>query len=324
MENMKKLIFSILLLLEIPFGAHASAYVAFDLNPIPVNCNFSDCDMLGTSPRMTIELIATSPGRSVRQIELPFCRSGGTSVGNITLEVRTTASTSPNVVASSTIAGSTVSSSALCNNLPAVNATTSIFQLNNALDYEVGTSLYFTLRFVGTSGTYLISGVQAGTTGEAWANDTPMGPGWSISGIGTGILPQIYNASSSAVVCDTFDIGCYISTGFLFLFYPEDWTFDQLTELQDTLASSTPFGYGYELVDTINTALNTATGSFAITADLSDFGTMFQNATSVPIVSSEGIITFAGDDWDLVQGILAGGFYLILLSYFWFRFFNTI
>jgi len=330
---MIKIILTIILLTTASFAS--ADYTVFELNPIPVNQpigSVNDYQMVGFSDDGFFRYIEYNTDATVTQfdrITLPLCRSGGANGGEIYLEVRSTATSGP-IVASSTLA---VNSGNVWNTGCAstiINATTSTFVLNQNVQWLTGGTFWFTIKAVGTTGTFYLSfDVNNGSGAKFYGVGTP--PTWlgqfyytSMTGYALGIPPVVYSASSSNVSCGTFDVGCYISTAISFLFYPEDWTFDQLNDLQDQLASTTPFGYGYELVSTVNTALATGTSSFELTADLSDFGTVFQNATSVPIVSSEGIINFIGDDWDMIQNVLITGLYLMLLSYFWKRFFSTI
>jgi len=331
----KRIILSMfLLLVGAPFVVSAD-YTVFDLNPIPADTPVTDPNyaMAGFSngTTWTIEYTADAMVTQFDRLTMPFCRSGGANGGVIDLEIRSSTTTGP-IIASSTI---DVNSGNVWNtgcSVGIINATTTTWVLNQNIQWLPGVTVYFVFHARGVTGTYYFSHFLDATIGELptfATTDTYFKPGTDYymtagEAFALGIPPVVYNASSSNISCSTFDVGCYITTGLSLLFYPEDWTFEQLDELQAQLASTTPFGYGYELVETINMALNTATSSFALTADLSDFGPVFQNATSVPIVSSEGIIAFAGDDWDTVQTLLAGALYLILLSYFWFRFFNTI
>lgn len=256
-----------------------------------------------------IEYIADNAGRRVSQIELPYCRqSGGSTSGSIILEVRTTSSSSPNVVASSTIPASSVQSSSLCNNLPYVNATTSIFQLNNPLDYEIGTQLYFKIRRSGVSGTYLVSGIQSGSNGHLWTDGGDQGDGWSISGIGLGNAPSIYNASSTDVSCSSFDFGCYISTAFSFLFMPSTSIIQEFAST--TIQNEFPFSYWYSMQNAFDSAISSSTDQFFVV----DFEIMGSTST---ILSYPMMQNLVGDDsLDLIRNIfewilwLCFGFYI--------------
>jgi len=194
--------------------------------------------------------------------------------------------------------------------------------------------MYFIFRPVSTTGTFMYSfrstvGYDTtlnGIYGELPSNFPILYGGvyrlyTSVQGYALGIPPVVYNASSSNVSCSTFDIGCYFSQALSYAFYPTEWTFDRLTEINTELASSSPFGYAYEVYDIADTALSTTSQEFALELDLSDFGPVFQTATSVAIVSSVGIRDFIGTTmWTIVQNLMALAFYLILLSYFWYRF----
>jgi len=328
-----------LLLVGLPTVASAD-YSVFSINEIPANTSIASPNYamtgVGVGSTAVFEYTADATVTQFDRLTLPFCRYGGTNTGTIYLEVRSSTTTGP-IVASSTLAVNSGNIWSTGCNSTYINATTSTFVLNQNVQWLSGVKMYFIFRPVSTDASFMYSfratiGYDTslnGIYGELPSNFPMLYVGayrlyTSAVGYALGIPPVVYNASSSNISCSTFDVGCYITQGLSLLFYPADWTFDDLNELQEQLASTTPFGYGYELVDAINTALNTATSSFAITADLSDFGSVFANATSVPIVSSEGIIAFAGDDWDTVQNLLAGALYLTLLSYFWMRFFHTI
>jgi len=332
----KGILLAITLLVLTPLSAFAD-YEVFDLNPIPSGALISQTTLYdmsgatGNGTRWIVEYLADATVTQFDRVTLPFCRNGGSNLGTVYLEIRSSTTTGP-IVASSSLAINGGNIWNCTTPITLVNATTSTFVLNQNVQWVSGVQFYFIWRLISpdpVSNFYWshLKAAAGGSNGISFGVGTsPTSPTLytSMQGFALGIPPVVYNASSSNISCSTFDVGCYITQGLSLLFYPEDWTFDQLNELQALLASTTPFGYGYELVDTINTSLAVASSSFELTADLSDFGSVFENATSVPIVSSEKLITFAGDDWDIVQGILAGGFYLLLLSYFWLRFFHTI
>lgn len=332
---MQKLMLAVLFAVMLPMGASAD-YTAFSVNAIPPGTSVASPDyaMAGLSAgsgQWIVEYVGTGTVTQLDRVTMPFCRFGGSNGGVVDLEIRSSTTTGP-IVASSSLAVNSGNVWSTGCNVSFVNGTTSTWVLNQTIQYLSGVTLYFIWTPRGTTGTFYFSHYLNATIGEAptFANtSTYFKPSTkyymtSMTGYALGIPPVVYSASSSNVSCGTFDVGCYITTGLSFLFYPEDWTFEQLDTLQDQLASTSPFGYGYELVDTINNSLSVASSSFAITADLSEFAPQFEDATSVPIVSSEGIRAFAGDGWDLVQTLLAGGLILMLLSYFWFRFFHTI
>jgi len=317
-------------LLLIP--AYASAdYSVFELNPIPPGASMATPLVyqmvgIGSGQSITFNYSATGTVTQFDRVTVPVCRYLGANGGVIDLEVRTTATSGPIVASSSlTVNSGNVWSTGCTSSI--VNATTSTWVLNQNVQWVNGVEIFFTFHYRGTTGSFYNSFVMNGYDGETYIDGIPLAPysgktyNFSASGLSLGIPPVVYSASSSNIVCDTFDFGCYISTAFSTLFMPTSWTFDRLSAINHELASSSPFGYAYEVVDIVNTALSTTSSSFVLSADLSDFSPQFVSATSVPIVSSAGIRDFIGPSmWDIVQNVFELGLWLSLLSYFWIRF----
>jgi len=272
-------------------------YEVFDLNPVPTNqpiANVNEWQMVGFSSGPTfIEYNTDATVTQFDRITIPFCRNGGANGGSIWLEVRSTATSGP-IVASSTL---TVNSNNVWNTgctSAIINATTSTFVLNQNVQWLEGGTFYFIFRAIGTTGTFYLSfDVDDGNNGKyLGAGATP--PTWlgdyywtSVQGYALGIPPVVYNASSSNVVCDTFDFGCYLSQSFAWAFYPDKEVIDQFKTL--SLASTTPFGYAYAIPTLWNTFMvaNAATTStFGLTIDFSTLtgaGFQYVTATSVEV-----------------------------------------
>jgi len=278
--------------------SYASAdYEVFDVNPIPANVAMPSAlyGMGGFSSglKWTVEYVADATVTQFDRLTLPFCRSGGANGGVIDLEIRSSTTTGP-IVASSSL---TVNSGNVWNTgcgVSIVNGTTSTWVLNQNVQWVSGVTFYFIFYARGTTGTYYFSDYKtAGNNGISYeTGSVPASPArWdSMKGYALGIAPVTYNASSSNVVCDTFDIGCYISQGLAWAFYPDPADIEQFQNL--SLASSSPFGYIYDMDDALQsfmTGLNATTSSFKITLDMT---TLKNTAHVFDGVSTSSITVF--------------------------------
>jgi len=320
-----------------PYSAIAD-YAVFDLNPVPddqLQSLTTEWQMVGASNgnKFTVKYIADSSVTLFDRVDIPLCRLGGTNTGRIDLEVRTTSSTSP-IVASSTLAVNSGNVWTTGCTSTYINATTSTFVLNQNLQWVADVELYFTFYMRNTDGTiYMSFDVNGGTPGLTWYNngEITVAGGYSYDynasmlGRALGSVPTnqnqgIYNASTTAVICDTFDIGCYISTAVSWAFYPQISLSDQLATLASTTSGVVPFGYVADLYSKFETYSNAATTSLTISVELSPLMNFLggsQASTTVTLLSGSGLRTVLGSTmWNLIQNLIAAflwvafGFYI--------------
>jgi len=229
---------------------------------------------IGNGDRLDIQVLATSSTAIFRSIELAICRSTGTSAGRVDLEVRYGATTSA-IVASSTIDISTISTTDC--GVTYTNATTSIFTLNETLSWYAQEGLdwdilnvWITLYPRASASNLYLSYRDVADSGidnfYAYYNNTLLYPsglsktyGIFIIGSASGTAPISYNASSSAVVCSTFDFGCYIVKGIEQSLTAQSVALSGvLTDVKDEVLYSFPLGI---LTDTISIMGTTSTTS---------------------------------------------------------------
>lgn len=252
---------SFAILLAIPVAVSAD-YEAFDINNIPNDIPLSSTayQMLGqgNTDRWDVQYIANSKVTQFDRLTMPFCRYLGANGGVIDLEIRTTSTSSP-IVASSTLTVNSGNVWSVGCGTSIINATTSTWVLNNNVQWEIGSNIWFSFYARGTSGTFYHSfELATGDNGITYGSGQFLGPPnyaqtyhHSMTGYALGIPPVVYNASSSNVICTTFDVGCYINNAFSFLFIPDQSAISQYTDL--SLASSSPFSYAYDAKAIINT-----------------------------------------------------------------------
>jgi len=280
-------------ILSFAFSANSAFadYVAFQ-NQHPQNkiTGFSeDGQIFGVSngDRLDVLYTATSTITLFDRIDVYLCRYGGSTGGRIDVEFRTTASSS-SIIASSTIA---VNSGNIWDGdgcYTHSGATSTTFVLNNNIQWVADVPIWISFYPRGTTGTYYFGYYNTASLPsinfQAWHNnfqlytDAPYSKtfGLQIKGYGLGSVSSNqnqgpYNASTTASVCTSFDIGCYISTSLSFLFYPT-YTIALFSETP-TIASTTPFNYLYEVGDIWDTIFaGGATGTQSLTLSFSPMG----------------------------------------------------
>jgi len=312
--------------LSVPDFAFAD-YVAFQNKlPIPAPALTADPQYQMFGADWTIQYVATGTITQFDRFDIPLCRYNGTAGGTIELEIRSTASTTGPVIASSTLAvndGNVSPPSQGCVTIGTVNATTSTFVLNNTIQTVAGVTWWIRLRQVGLSGTVYNSmqnTVNFDNNGTVWQDGgsapyTYSGVTYAMAMTGRGLGTQptsasVYATSSSPVVCTTFDVGCYISTAVAWAFYPSIPLSTQLGELASTTSGVVPFGYVADLYDKFATYANSATTTMSVGIELSPLmnfmGATFAT-TSVTVLSGAGLRSTMGPAmWSFTQNILAG------------------
>jgi len=317
------ILIAILFTLSAPHFAFAD-YVAFQNKlpiPAPALSGAPAYQMFGDD--WAVEYIATSSITQFDRIDVPICRSGGATGGSIELEIRSTASTTGPIIASSTVSATAGNVSSTGCAVSTVNATTTTFVLNNNIQTVAGVTWWFRFRFVGTTGTYYMS-MQDKTyfddNGIVWGDThsapfTYSGTSYAMAMIGRGLgsaptSASVYSTSSSPVVCTTFDVGCYISTAVEWPFLPAIRLSTQLGELASTTSGVVAFGYVSDLYSKLETYSNTATTTLTISVELSPLlnwlGASFPT-TTVTILSGAGLRNTMGSTmWTFSQTLLAG------------------
>jgi len=265
---------------------------------------------------------------------LPFCRYGGANGGTIDLEVRTTATSGP-IVASSTLAVNSGNVWSTGCTGTYINGTSSTWVLNNNIQWVSGVSLFFTFYPRGTTGTYYFSFVMNGSNGQYYGNGSLISPylgsysynasaiGYALGSTPTNQGQGIYNASTTAALCETFDIGCYLSNAFAWAFYPTIPLSDQLGTLSDTAETKIPFGYVYDIEDLFTDLSDNGTSTLNITIELSPllnwFGGSF-SSTSMTILSATALQSTMGNTmWTFGQNAMKFGLWLGFIFYAWNR-----
>jgi len=281
-------------------------YVAFQ-NFLPAGTNpSSSATMFGMVNFLTggnsviMDYEATSTVTQFDRVTLPFCRSGGANGGRIDLEIRTSSTSTGPIIASSTLAVDSGNVWSSCGFTP-LNATTSTFVLNNNIQWVSGVHIYFRFRAIGTTGSYYFTfndtdsvlnyGTVACTSAGVCAPFivSPNINSMTIRGQALGSVPvnQNYGASSTPVICDTFDIGCYISTSIAFLFSPSEFLVSEFENI--TFASSSPFSYLYDLSGYVDTLRN-STGT-PILLEVAAFGATTTILDTAAIGNFQGVST---------------------------------
>jgi len=311
------------------FGPHFAFadYVAFQNKlPIPAPALTADPQYQMFGDDWVIEYVATSTITQFDRFDIPLCRYNGTAGGTIELEIRSTASTTGPVIASSTLAvndGNVSPPSQGCVTIGTVNATTSTFVLNNTIQTVAGVTWWIRLRGVGLSGTVYNSMqnvVNFDNNATVW-QDGGSAPytysgvtyAMAMTGRGLGTAPtsaSVYATSSSPVVCTTFDVGCYISTAVAWAFYPSIPLSTQLGELASTTSGVVPFGYVSDLYTKLETYSNSATTTLTISVELSPLlnwlGASFPTTTVTVLSGAQLRSTLGPTMWSLTQNLLAG------------------
>jgi len=249
----------------------------------------------GISDRDTfLKHAATTTLAGITTISPDLCYTTSNS-GEIYLEVwYQSTSTLSNLVASSSVA---VSSLPLCYGPgPGYYGSTTPFVLNHAFNASIGDVLLIRMTRTSGSGSVYITGdltatpthflflaggvpfVYTGKYTDAFAK------------LGSGLLP--YTTSWSNIVASAKSNECegIFECAFAWAFYPDPADIEQFKNL--SLASSSPFGYIYDMDDALQafmSGLNATTSSFKITLDMT---TLKNTAEVFNGVSTSSITVF--------------------------------
>jgi len=271
--------------------------------------NVNNAMVRGSNSEFTIEFIATTSISLFDRIDIALCRNDGTTGGVIELEVRSTASTTGPIIASSTLAinngnvySTTTTPGQGCNyGIEGVNEHMSTFVLNNNIQTVSGVTWWFRFRIVGNASYFLVS-LNNGVTFGFYQNllfwddrnspykigsdlASPIVTGYALGSAPTNQNQGIYNASSTVSICETFDVGCYLTTAFSWAFYPTATVY--LFEQTPTIASTTPFNYIYETGELWEIIFaGTATGTQTLQIDFTPLGMATTSLTAGTLQST--------------------------------------
>jgi len=302
-------------------------YQVFSINPIPANTPVASPSYtmtgVGAGSIGVFEYTGDATVTQFDRVTLPFCRYGGSNTGDIYLEVRSSTTTGP-IVASSTLAVNSGNIWSTGCNSTYINATTSTFVLNENVQWLSGVKMYFIFRPVSTTATFMFSfrstvGYDTtlnGIYGELGSFPILYAGAYrlytSSDGYALGIQPQEYNASSSVVVCTSWDLGCYFLQGLVNAFVPSDASIDRIKNL--TLASSSPFGYGYELPNVISNLSSATTVPYSLTIDLTSIQTVFRTIDPGISIATTSVEVFNACWVDSKTGSLYSTYIMPLLT----------
>lgn len=263
----------------LPFVTHADYVV--DQTQYPVLT--STGNYISGEKYVGFQWTSTETVTQLDRVDVSVCQTGSPlPTGNVLLNVFN----GTQLIASSSLAINS-GNFADCGLYTAFATTT--FVLNQSVQTTAGVSLFFRfekqtsggdlskIQFLTTKNETNNNFLLSTTTGNTYVATDNWVSGYMYNSMfvtlrALGIPPRQYTASSTATVCGSFDVGCYISTSLTFLFIPSEETQAEWKALDDTLASTTPFGYVYEVPDIYSEILDSAsTTPFQITIN---FGTM--------------------------------------------------
>jgi len=124
------------------------------------------------------------------------------------------------------------------------------------------------------------------------STSTPSGPAYSTSTTPTSATSSQPYSAPTPLVCDTFDIACYLKNAFVWLFYPTTESVSQFTTL--SLATTFPFSYIYD-VGNIYTELMSQTATSSLTISV-PFHTVASSTAALTILSQTQLtsVPYAG------------------------------
>lgn len=165
-------------------------------------------------------------------------------------------------------------------------------------------------------GVYTVSGRlwdSVNATGTPWSTDITFlfGSTGTTSTTTQSNLP----GTPTPIDCGTFDVGCYIKNGFVWLFYPDG---DTVTKFQSlTLENSFPFSYAYE-ISTLRDELFNASSTATTTVSVSIRNAFGKSGTTTITFLSKSMMSnvpFAST----VKTILGFILYLLAAEYIYYR-----
>jgi len=294
--------------------------------------------LIGLNDGMRLDVLVngTTTYSLVNNLAFAICNTGN-STGRLDLEVRHLGTTTLyEIAASSTLSMGSFPTIGCGANGGAVNgATSTTFELNQNISQTsilpmwvsiyargglTGTA-YFSWRNVDLQGLYvtgyrdnvLQAPVALGYTYSPWMYAISSGV------VGGGGIQVEYSASTTAVICTTFDVGCYISTALAWAFYPTYSISDRVEELSSTTAGVIPFGFVYDFVDLFTGyaghATTTATVSVELSGIMNFMGASFSSSTMTVLSGATLRSTMGTTMWNFSQNIFRGCMWLGFLFY---------
>lgn len=279
MKKYAGLIISLILLL----GGN-SAYAEVNSYPFQFS-GTSDTDYSFGDSVQWFKINATTTQAGITTIEPYLCRYLGTGVGTYYLEAFLNGTTTTSV-ASSTINASVVP---VCSTSGyAYNGDYVQFQLNNTINFT-SYPLYFSITAQGTDGTlYMRADLTTNQTPTLWGTNSVFPYVYTgkyqtpFIKLGSGLLP--YNSTWDNLInttmknnlpeCSISSLDGCISSAGIWLFYPNPQILNQFKNIN--LASTTPFGYGYDAYRAISGFQTSTSSSYKLTLDFSNLNSEFQ------------------------------------------------
>lgn len=228
-------------------------------------------------------------------VEIPLCKYNESGTGTVYLELRN-ATTTGTIVASSSVALSSVNPCGKQLGGYFLSSTT-LFTLNNEVDNWDTLFLNFRYSSTNSGGTLYSQYFQEVPatanhvlTDSGGAPYQPFGGNSQVLIITTYTDPNLiyagFNVGSSTriIECDSWaDIDCQISNAITLLFWPSQETLDEWRSL--SLASTSPFGYVYDLGDVYDTVASATGTPFALTIDFSTIAPQFGSTATTGTIT---------------------------------------
>jgi hypothetical protein len=265
---------------------------------------------------------ATSTATAIDRIDIPLCTNTASPTGTLYLDVWSVSNTGNlHAIASSSLDAS----GNVWYPCGTPNATTTTFIISPQIQVVSGVRILF--QFWSDSPpsytwfTSLNSSSDNRSIYQPAGSTTPFTTTESLYGSSaksfqyilraTGVAPvSTYTASSTGVICGTFDLGCYISTAFAYLFSPSASIIQDFAST--TIQNEFPFSYWYSMQSAFDSAISSSTDQFFVV----DFEIMGSTST---ILSYPMMQNLVGDDsLDLIRNIfqwilwLCFGFYIYI------------
>lgn len=304
-------------------GVHAETFSEPFAQNFPYNTYVSNdqqaLGLAGDSPYVwTIEIKATTTLKTINTIRIPLCVYA-TSSGTATFEFWGYGTTTSNgvLLGSGTLDQSTLKPHALgCNGSDWETKTIELSQATTT-SYYIFTGQKAYVRVYKSGGSTLNfahkgQSSYANTLAPTYVTgDTPYGSGtmdtWIALGSGSYALSQTVSNhlidafNPELPECSISKLGGCISYAGIWLFYPDKELLNDFKNIN--LASSSPFGYGYDAYRAMSGFQTSTSSSFKLTVDFSnlnsEFGTSAYSTSSVTVFDvcwvNKGLGEFGGN-----------------------------
>lgn len=320
---MKKILIGIIFL--IPTITFAQSYPTSWQEPGSAGAtdySFGSIDMMWSHTATTSLIGITS-------FEPYLCTSGSVYTGGtFTLEAWYNGTTSPYTqVATSTINASSI---VICTGGGlAYNGSTTRFQFNQSFNATIGDTLYFKIRANGITGggvLYMRGDRIATATHFPWYTSSTSGK-FTFSGdqidtfakIGSGLTNYSTSWQDLVNASKADDCTGVINCAFAWAFYP---SYDSLAIWRSlSLASTSPWGYIYDIKNKFTNYASYATTTALISANLTPFmgTTIGSSSISIAILSAGSMQSVLGGVWTFIQTIFGYALWVGFGWYLWER-----